>query len=338
MKKLLILILLTISVNLVGQDLTSYSKDKLEEMKALAVTNEDYDLAGRITKEIAGRKSLVEYRAEFENALSVAVAAEDYQEAAAIKEKIKSLDKIEALDTKIKFAVESENFSAASKLKAQKTLLINELNGGQSAALKAVETVSTVETVTTTPAKSNYFRPVASTVAKTAPAPATSVEERVWHRSWMISPTFYGTELPAESFNQFKIQIEGKEIRPLAKVDGLFWSVNYYMSFMTYEMDFIGIVKNTSLAVPLGLGYGYETPQFMGYAAIALSTSMSTVKVGNADQELNVGVNGLLNFGTFYYFKKDSKAWGAMLEVNVGFKGGTSLSVGIAKRDVFKKK
>lgn len=131
MKKLLLLLLLLITNLSFAQDFSNKTIQQLQALKAKAVSNENYELAGKINTEIKKREnhsvSIAEVEAKLKKELSLAVKNENYEQASIVKKKLSQIKDYKAIDQSIASAVKAEDYQLASKLKKQKTELLKEI-------------------------------------------------------------------------------------------------------------------------------------------------------------------------------------------------------------------
>jgi len=131
MKKLLLLVLLISNLSF-AQDLSGKSIQQLQMLKTQAVSNENYELAGKINAEIKKRekesKPISEIEADLKTKLSLALKNEDYDQASVLKKKLKKIDDYKLIDQSITEAVKREDYQTASDLKKYKVELLKQIN------------------------------------------------------------------------------------------------------------------------------------------------------------------------------------------------------------------
>jgi len=128
MKNLLIILFILTSGLSFAQDLSNKTIKELKNLKTQAISNKNYELAGKVNNEIKKREknnvSITKIESNLKNELSIALKNEDYEQAALIKKKLLKVDEYKSIDE----AVKEEDYAVAGELKASKIQLLKEIS------------------------------------------------------------------------------------------------------------------------------------------------------------------------------------------------------------------
>jgi len=137
------LLLITLICNYsFSQNLSSKSEAELNSMKIEAVTNENYDLAAKIKKEIETRNANKYLEQNLRGELKTAIENENFEEAATLKKKLKYFDTIKQIDIDIEQAIKSENYEKVVELKKEKQNTYDLINGKTKLKIEKIDNSS----------------------------------------------------------------------------------------------------------------------------------------------------------------------------------------------------
>lgn len=112
-----------------AQELSTKSKQELEQIKDKAVKEQNYELAEKVKVELQSRKTIDELIAEKKSQLDAAVKNGEYAKAEEIKKEVARLEKtkieIKTLEEQLNTAIKQENYAEAQRLKQEIAALKN---------------------------------------------------------------------------------------------------------------------------------------------------------------------------------------------------------------------